>query len=211
MSQSPLSSPDLNHTDAIKSGDTASAVPQKRKAGRKPLYKTAQERRDRNRRAQLAFRARRSDYLAKLEETCRSLEKVVMELQESNRTAHDALARERIKVKFLEQMVRHTNNTNNLQQKNLSSPNMNAPMLFPSPAASSSAISIPSEGNATPVMTGQPVRSQEYPQIHSLITLEQHFSPSSQSLQTQQSPPPFLFPENYILGMLPLPLVDFAS
>jgi hypothetical protein len=81
------------------------AIPQKRKAGRKPLYKTAQERRDRNRRAQLAFRARRSDYLARLEDTCRSLENVVVELQESNRAANDALTRERTKVKYLERLL----------------------------------------------------------------------------------------------------------
>lgn len=76
------------------------------KAGRKPIYTTDQERRDRNRRAQLAFRARRSDYLAKLEEKCRSLEDLVARLKESERAATEALSRERANVIRLEQMLR---------------------------------------------------------------------------------------------------------
>lgn len=102
-------SPQSPHNICLSSSGLAdeplNAVPQKRKAGRKPLYKTAQERRDRNRRAQLAFRARRSDYLARLEHTCRSLESVVAELQESNRVTNDALVRERNKVRCLERML----------------------------------------------------------------------------------------------------------
>jgi hypothetical protein len=76
------------------------------KAGRKPINRTDQERRDRNRRAQLAFRARRSDYLAKLEEKCRSLEDLVAQLKESKRVATEALARERARVIRLDQMLR---------------------------------------------------------------------------------------------------------
>jgi hypothetical protein len=179
--------PPPNRSEEPKSG-----VPQKRKAGRKPLYKTAQERRDRNRRAQLAFRARRSDYLAKLEETCRSYELIVAELQESNRAANDALARERNKVKYLERI---------LSQNALlfSSPHQ-AP-TFPSVAA----ISLPADGNTSSAPAAQQgVSLLPFLQVHSLITLEQQISPIT-------TPPPsihdFLYPENY-LGMLPLPMID---
>ena len=162
-------------------------VPQKRKAGRKPLYKTAQERRDRNRRAQLAFRARRSDYLARLEDTCRSLENVVVELQESNRAANDALARERTRVKYLENMLRNP-------QRSVSG--------FPS----SPAITVPTTGNNTlSASAGQRVSFPLYTQDHSLITLEQQFSSTnactSQTLQTPNNS--MVFADNY-LGMLPL-------
>jgi hypothetical protein len=133
--QSPSASENVNHE----------IIPPKRKAGRKPLYKTAQERRDRNRRAQLAFRARRSDYLTKLEETCRSLENVVIELQESNRTTNDALARERAKVRLLERMLQS-------QSTRLSSQGFLG-----------STIGIPID----PASSGQPVAT------HSLIALEQ--------------------------------------
>jgi hypothetical protein len=105
FANSPQSPHNICHLSSGLSEEPQIAVPQKRKAGRKPLYKTAQERRDRNRRAQLAFRARRSDYLARLEHTCRSLESVVAELQESNRVANDALARERNKVRCLERIL----------------------------------------------------------------------------------------------------------
>jgi hypothetical protein len=160
--------------------------PQRRKAGRKPLYKTAQERRDRNRRAQLAFRARRSDYLSRLEETCRSLETVVLELQESNRAANDALARERSQVKYLERILQ---NQPRLNQQNT--------QMFPS----NSAITIPAENNQT-APAGQAVSSQLFPQVHSLITLEQQFSSQTPSASINN----MVFTENFSLGMFPLPI-----
>lgn len=168
-------------------------VPQKRKAGRKPLYKTAQERRDRNRRAQLAFRARRSDYLARLEETCRSLQEVVVELQESNRMANDDLARERNKVKHLERLFR------SLSAPNVASQSISGgSTIYPS----SSAISIPTSDNTCSGAQG--VSSQLFPQEFSLITLEQQFSPSNSTILSPPALNAALINQNY-LGMLPLP------
>ena len=177
----------------MQSHDPQSNPPQKRKAGRKPLYKTAQERRDRNRRAQLAFRARRSDYLGRLEETCRSLEHVVVELQESNRAANDALSRERNKVKYLERMLQSTS-------ANFSSPQI--PLHFTTSV-------LPMDNN---VMSASLQQQQQQgvsfpppiPRFHSLITLEQQMSRTTQSqtIQSQNDMNSLLFPENY-LGMPP--------
>ena len=174
----------------MQSDEPQSNLPQKRKAGRKPLYKTAQERRDRNRRAQLAFRARRSDYLARLEETCRSLENVVVELQESNRAANDALTRERNRVKYLERMLQS------------SSPTFSSPQI-----SLNFATSLPPTDNNVMSATGQQGVSFPPPisRLHSLITLEQQISPttpSSQTMPSQNDLNSLLFPENY-LGMLP--------
>jgi hypothetical protein len=165
-------------------------APQKRKAGRKPLYKTAQERRDRNRRAQLAFRARRSDYLARLEETCRSLEHVVVELQESNREANDALSRERTKVKHLERMLQSTSTF----------PNQQVPINFAMPIQPSDNIDMSCTGQ-------QSVSVPPFTQLYSLITLEQQISPTT---PIQPSMNPLLFGENY-LGMPPLHLYRTLS
>lgn len=176
-----------NHDD-----DDQPAVPQKRKAGRKPLYKTAQERRDRNRRAQLAFRARRSDYLARLEDTCRSLEKVVVELQESNRATNDALSRERTKVKYLERMLRAAPSTR------FSSPQQPQQFadVFSFPPADSNNLMSPAgqQGVSFPSST----------QLHSLISLEQQISQSSSNQMHPQNALNLIFPDNY-LGMLPVP------
>ena len=171
----------VNHVD-----ETKPATPQKRKAGRKPLYKTAQERRDRNRRAQLAFRARRSDYLAKLEDTCRSYELVVAELQESNRVAHDTLARERVKVKFLERMLQNSGSYSQLQR---------LPTGYPSVAA----ISLPSGEDLSASAGQQGVSGPPFPQDPSLVSLEQQMSTTSMAQSAMTN---FLYSENY-LGMLP--------
>lgn len=191
ITASPQSPRHISDPTNSNSPDHQPLVSQKRKAGRKPLYKTAQERRDRNRRAQLAFRARRSDYLARLEDTCRSLEHVVVELQESNRAANDALARERSKVKYLESMIRNS-------QRSVSA--------FPS----NPAITIPTADNdSLSASAEQRVSFPLFPQEHSLITLEQQFSPPTSTSQISQSfhtPNKVVFGENY-LGMLPLPVL----
>jgi hypothetical protein len=157
--------------------------PQRRKAGRKPLYKTAQERRDRNRRAQLAFRARRSDYLGRLEATCRSLENVVIELQESNRITNAALARERVKVRHLERMIQ--------SQASL----ISSQYLFPTQSSEMSM----SADSATGL-----VQPELFPQAQALINLDQ-FASSAESSAIQM-----FFTEN-TLGMLPTPVMTFGS
>jgi hypothetical protein len=75
----------------------------KSKADRKPVYRTAEERPERNKRARLAFRARRSEYF---EEKCRSLEDLVAQLKESERAENEALALERAKFIRFELMLR---------------------------------------------------------------------------------------------------------
>jgi len=176
-----------NPTNSDLADHQQSVVPLKRKAGRKPLYKTAQERRDRNRRAQLAFRARRSDYLARLEDTCRSLENVVVELQESNRAANDALAQERSRVKYLENMLRSRRSVSVFQPSN-------------------PAITVPTTDNnhtLSASSAGHRVSFPLFPQEHSLITLEQHFSSTnSPSQHTLQTPNNMSFADNYTLVLV---------
>ena len=191
MTSSPRSSHAALETAQTPLNETAKNPPQKRKAGRKPVYKTAQERRDRNRKAQLDFRARRSAYIARLEESYRSLEKVVVELQVSNRAANDALAKasdalatERAKVKYLERMIHSPSPFSTHQQVRVPT--------FPS----SNGMSLASENCTAAAVHHQGV---SFPQL-SLITLEQAISPSTPNINHLFSP------ENF-LGMLPLPLL----
>ena len=175
--------------------ETPTNPPQKRKAGRKPVYKTAQERRDRNRKAQLDFRARRSAYIARLEESYRSLEKVVVELQVANRAANDALARsndalasERGKVRYLERMIQSS-----------SSP-FSAPQQVRIPNyESQSGIALSSDTCTAPAVHHHH-HGVSFPQL-SLITLEQQISPSTPTLT-------HLFSPDNFLGKLPLPFIE---
>ncbi|KAM4065437.1 bZIP transcription factor [Hirsutella rhossiliensis] len=59
----------------------------KRKGGRKPIYATSEERKQRNRRAQAAFRERRTEYIKQLEETLRVQESSLPKLQTVHQTA----------------------------------------------------------------------------------------------------------------------------
>jgi hypothetical protein len=177
--------------------ETPPNPPQKRKAGRKPVYKTAQERRDRNRKAQLDFRARRSAYIARLEESYRSLEKVVVELQVSNRAANDALARasdalatERAKVKYLQRIMQSTSSPFSTPQQ----------LRVPTYATSTTAMSLSSE-QCTAQAGHHGPQGVSFPH-HSLITLEQQISPSTPTTLNQ------LFAPETFLGMLPLPLIE---
>jgi hypothetical protein len=188
VSNSPQSPFKVYESSPHRPDDSSPEIPQKRKAGRKPLYKTAQERRDRNRRAQLAFRARRSDYLGRLEDTCRSLENVVMELQESNRATNDALARERNRVKNLERIIQGIANFQAQQPVQ--------------PIFSNDLISDPVE----PIAGQQGVSFLPFQPDLSLITLEQQYSSSSVTSAMYN----LLFPDNF-LGMLPIPLLTLVS
>jgi len=174
--------------------------PQKRKAGRKPLYKTAQERRERNRRAQLAFRARRSDYLAQLEATCRQLEEVVKELQVSNKMANDALRRESTRVRYLEAVLHNVISAAQQQQQQQHQHNPPQPQQgsMQLPVSTYSPVASPTSS----MMTSPPPQTQQLfrvrvPDLYSLSSLEQQMSSSSQS-----HPASFFTQESY-LGMLP--------
>ncbi|KAK5135431.1 hypothetical protein LTR08_005219 [Meristemomyces frigidus] len=81
------------------------AQPQKRKGGRKPIYATSEERKQRNRQAQAAFRERRTEYIKQLEATIKQNEDSLSTLQQSHRTAADECLMLRYKNSLLERIL----------------------------------------------------------------------------------------------------------
>ncbi|CAI6091998.1 hypothetical protein V2G26_013532 [Clonostachys chloroleuca] len=77
----------------------------KRKGGRKPIYATSEERKQRNRQAQAAFRERRTEYIKQLEETIRVHETNLHSLQTAHRTAADECLMLRYKNSLLERIL----------------------------------------------------------------------------------------------------------
>jgi len=78
---------------------------QKRKGGRKPIYATSEERKQRNRQAQAAFRERRTEYIKQLESTIKHHEETLQNLQASHRTAADECLMLRYKNSLLERIL----------------------------------------------------------------------------------------------------------
>ncbi|KAL7772531.1 hypothetical protein CFE70_002490 [Pyrenophora teres f. teres 0-1] len=78
---------------------------QKRKGGRKPIYATSEERKQRNRQAQAAFRERRTEYIKQLESTIKHHEDTLQNLQNSHRTAADECLMLRYKNSLLERIL----------------------------------------------------------------------------------------------------------
>ncbi|KAF2101893.1 hypothetical protein NA57DRAFT_10834, partial [Rhizodiscina lignyota] len=78
---------------------------QKRKGGRKPIYATSEERKQRNRQAQAAFRERRTEYIKQLETTIKHHEENLQTLQQSHRTAADECLMLRYKNSLLERIL----------------------------------------------------------------------------------------------------------
>ncbi|KAM0150049.1 hypothetical protein ACHAPG_009052 [Botrytis cinerea] len=78
---------------------------QKRKGGRKPIYATSEERKQRNRQAQAAFRERRTEYIKQLEETIRVHETNLHNLQNAHRSAADECLMLRYKNSLLERVL----------------------------------------------------------------------------------------------------------
>ncbi|KAI1966828.1 hypothetical protein LOZ58_000317 [Ophidiomyces ophidiicola] len=89
--------------------DTAAAAsaahPPKRKGGRKPIYATSEERKQRNRQAQAAFRERRSEYIKQLEATIQRHEDALRALQQNHRAAADECLMLRYKNSLLERLL----------------------------------------------------------------------------------------------------------
>ncbi|KXJ94770.1 hypothetical protein Micbo1qcDRAFT_46365 [Microdochium bolleyi] len=90
--------------------DSTMAAPQesqpaKRKGGRKPIYATSEERKQRNRQAQAAFRERRTEYIKQLEETIRVHESNLNNLQAAHRSAADECLMLRYKNSLLERIL----------------------------------------------------------------------------------------------------------
>ncbi|KAG6002866.1 hypothetical protein E4U21_002718 [Claviceps maximensis] len=77
----------------------------KRKGGRKPIYATSEERKQRNRQAQAAFRERRTEYIKQLEETIRIHESNLHNLQSAHRNAADECLMLRYKNSLLERIL----------------------------------------------------------------------------------------------------------
>ncbi|KAI5465479.1 hypothetical protein BGZ63DRAFT_105202 [Mariannaea sp. PMI_226] len=105
------SSPDrdshqLNHSTNATSQE---AQQPKRKGGRKPIYATSEERKQRNRQAQAAFRERRTEYIKQLEETIRVHESNLHNLQTAHRSAADECLMLRYKNSLLERILLEKN------------------------------------------------------------------------------------------------------
>ncbi|CAG8235352.1 unnamed protein product [Penicillium salamii] len=81
------------------------AQTQKRKGGRKPIYATSEERKQRNRQAQAAFRERRTEYIRQLETTIKRNEESLQSLQQSHRSAADECLMLRYKNSLLERIL----------------------------------------------------------------------------------------------------------
>jgi hypothetical protein len=77
----------------------------KRKGGRKPIYATSEERKQRNRQAQAAFRERRTEYIKQLETTIQQHEENLQNLQQSHRAAADECLMLRYKNSLLERIL----------------------------------------------------------------------------------------------------------
>ncbi|KIV80302.1 hypothetical protein PV11_07815 [Exophiala sideris] len=77
----------------------------KRKGGRKPIYATSEERKQRNRQAQAAFRERRTEYIKQLETTIQQHEETLQNLQQSHRAAADECLMLRYKNSLLERIL----------------------------------------------------------------------------------------------------------
>ncbi|CAJ2510207.1 Uu.00g061070.m01.CDS01 [Anthostomella pinea] len=79
--------------------------PVKRKGGRKPIYATSEERKQRNRQAQAAFRERRTEYIKQLEDALKAQETNLTNLQAAHRGAADECLMLRYKNSLLERIL----------------------------------------------------------------------------------------------------------
>ena len=69
------------------------------------IYATSEERKQRNRQAQAAFRERRTEYIKQLEATIKQNEEALRSLQQSHRTAADECLMLRYKNSLLERIL----------------------------------------------------------------------------------------------------------
>ncbi|PHH88377.1 hypothetical protein CDD83_7610 [Cordyceps sp. RAO-2017] len=101
------STPERDQNPPPSSNDNAppDAQQPKRKGGRKPIYATSEERKQRNRQAQAAFRERRTEYIKQLEETIRVHESNLHNLQTAHRTAAEECLMLRYKNSLLERIL----------------------------------------------------------------------------------------------------------
>ncbi|KAI1422842.1 hypothetical protein F5Y12DRAFT_799090 [Xylaria sp. FL1777] len=100
--ESVASTPDNGGEPTLAPQDTQ---PVKRKGGRKPIYATSEERKQRNRQAQAAFRERRTEYIKQLEDTIRVHESNLTNLQAAHRNAAEECLMLRYKNSLLERIL----------------------------------------------------------------------------------------------------------
>jgi len=79
--------------------------PKKRGGGRKPIFTSAQERKQRNRDAQAAFRERRTEYIKELEETVGSYQRDLLDVQAAHGNIADECVMLRYKNSLLERIL----------------------------------------------------------------------------------------------------------
>ncbi|PKS10226.1 hypothetical protein jhhlp_001976 [Lomentospora prolificans] len=104
--ESMRSSPENEHATAPANNHVPQEPQQpKRKGGRKPIYATSEERKQRNRQAQAAFRERRTEYIKQLEETIQIHEQNLHNLQTAHRNAADECLMLRYKNSLLERIL----------------------------------------------------------------------------------------------------------
>ncbi|KAG6170540.1 hypothetical protein E4U51_000768 [Claviceps purpurea] len=99
------SAPASANTDTNTNNPLQDGQQPKRKGGRKPIYATSEERKQRNRQAQAAFRERRTEYIKQLEETIRVHESNLHNLQAAHRNAADECLMLRYKNSLLERIL----------------------------------------------------------------------------------------------------------
>ena len=75
------------------------------------IYATSEERKQRNRQAQAAFRERRTEYIKQLESTIKHHEETLQNLQQSHRSAADECLMLRYKNSLLERILLEKGNT----------------------------------------------------------------------------------------------------
>ncbi|CAI4217893.1 unnamed protein product [Parascedosporium putredinis] len=103
--ESMRSSPENEHASAPTTNTPQEPQQPKRKGGRKPIYATSEERKQRNRQAQAAFRERRTEYIKQLEETIQIHEQNLHNLQTAHRNAADECLMLRYKNSLLERIL----------------------------------------------------------------------------------------------------------
>lgn len=72
---------------------------------RRKIYATSEERKQRNRQAQAAFRERRTEYIKQLESTIKHHEETLQTLQQNHRSAADECLMLRYKNSLLERIL----------------------------------------------------------------------------------------------------------
>lgn len=111
------------HTSPESYDDIPSSPETKRKQGGRHRMFSNEQRKDRNRLAQAAFRERRSQYTKTLESTIDDLETIIRELQDSNRAASQQLDDTKEESDKLRQLLLTVINENHSLRRKMKSMN----------------------------------------------------------------------------------------